>query len=260
MMKQIIQISGVTLFLALLIAGCGLLGSDDNNDDEPIQLRISNQTGYDISWSTLRVGIGEENAFEVFEFDFPELKNGESNEYLNIPVDPEKVDGYSFRLTAKFEDFNFSLRFFLRSWWETDRVIPITSGNYTYVLEYTSRDFVFYTISQDAENDEDDEVRIRVRNDSERDYEQVSVWLRDDEDFMGREFEIGPVAAGQNSSYYTVEGALQNTRLQVVTEEGDTVDNEPIDHFGTDLPPGDYTYHVEVKTDNLHDNSKIVKD
>ena len=255
-MKQIIQIFGIALLMAIIIGGCGLLGSDD--DDEEIFLRISNQTGYDISWSKIRLGIGDENEFEVFEFEFEELKNDETNQYFKIPIDPEKIEGYNLNLTAFFESFNISLIFRLRSWWEGERVVPIVPGMYTYILEFTDREFVTYTGTKHQENEE--EVRVRVQNVAGVDYDQVSVWLRDDEDFMGREFEIGPVATGQFSSYQTVEDALQFTRIRVVTAEGDTVDNEPLTHFGTELPPADYTYHVDVRTDNLHDNSRIVKD
>ena len=92
------------------------------------------------------------------------------------------------------------------------------------------------------------------------DYNQVPVWLWDHENLMDREFEIGPVAASQFSSYHSIEVTLQFTRIRVVTAEGDTVDNEPLTHFGTELPPADYTYHVDVRTDNLHDDSRLVKD
>lgn len=256
-MKHVYVFVGIAFLTALLISGCGLLGSDDENEE--IFLRISNQTGFDFEWYKIRINIGEANAFESFEFEFLELADGEHGEYIHLLVIADQIDGYIIRVTKFVEEIGFQLSFNLDSSFnEEDRALPITSGYFTYILEFTERDFVYYTISQDRENDV--EVRIRVQNVGGVDYDEVSVWLWDDDDFMGQEFEIGPVADGQLSSYFTVEDALQFTRIRAVTAQGDTVDNEPLTHFGTELPPGDYTYHVDVKTDSLHDNSRIVKD
>lgn len=254
-MKQRYIFIGIAFLTALLAGGCGLLGGDD---DGPIQVRVFNQTGYDIERYDFRLSIGDSSYFQVFNFEYSDLPDGEKSEYEHVPVTTNNIVGYRIRLTKVSEQIGV-IRFRLDSSLHgEDRAPLIRSGNYTYILEFTSRDFVFYTTTQDLQNEE--EVRIRVRNTGNLDYEQVSVWLSDGEGSMGSEIELGPVAAGGQSSYHTVENAIQFTRIRVVTAAGDTVDNEPLELFGNTLPPGDYTYHAEVKTDDLHDYSRVVKD
>lgn len=232
------------------------MGSDD--EDESIQVRVFNLTGYDIESYDLRISIGDSSYFQVFNFEYSDLLDGEKSEYELLPVTADNIVGYRIRLRKVAEQIGV-IRFRLDTALHgEDRAPLITSGNYTYILEYTSHDFVHYYTSQDVMNEE--EVRIRVRNSGGQDYEQASFWLSDGEGSIGDEFEIGPVAAGQQSSYHTVENAIQFTKIRVVTAQGDTVDNEPLELFGNDLPPGDYTYHVEVQTDDMHDHSRIVKD
>ncbi len=245
--------------MALLIAGCGLLGGDDDNDDEQIQIRIFNKTGFDFEWYRLRISLADSIDFEVFEFEFPELSDGEKSEYVHIPKTTFNIQGYSIRLSYFSEHFGFQMNLRLRSDFDDDRAEPITNGNYTYIAEYTSHDFVFYRLFHDEKNEEN--VRIRFRNVSELDFDQVMVWLlTPPEEAPVNEYVTGPIPSGHTSEYEAVEGAAEFTKIEVITSEGDTLDNMPIDHFAYELPPGDYTYEVEIRTTNLKDNSRLVKD
>ena len=97
---------------------------------------------------------------------------------------------------------------------------------------------------------ENDGIRIRIKNASTFNYENVYV------NTSGGEYDYGNLQAGETSVYREFELAYQYAYIRLEVN-GDTVAIQPIDYVGeTPLKNGKYTY--EVTTDGTRQNLGLV--
>jgi hypothetical protein len=84
-------------------------------------------------------------------------------------------------------------------------------------------------------------VEIRIRNDSNRDFDRVRVEFPDQQ-----EVDYGPVSKGGVSSYQTPDRAYRYAGVSVESANQE-LSFQPIDYMGeTELPAGRYTYVLGV--------------
>jgi len=228
-----------------------LIDNDDDNINS-IFLRVSNQSGLDFSFAEVR--LSAPGLDESIEIEYSELNAGDRTDFKELPATPPQLENYSIHTYANH--FNIG---WLNSSLDSARTVDFTAGKFTYILEYTDRDMTDYEVVQDA-SDGDDNIRIRVENISDQNFVETFVYKRDDDPYKRGKVEFGSLASGEFSEYIPVDNALLYTEIRVITQNGEELDNTPLDHFSYDLTPGDYTYRVDIMTNNWHDISRLIRD
>lgn len=98
------------------------------------------------------------------------------------------------------------------------------------------------------------DVRIRIRNASPVDFDGVRV------DFPSGREDYGPVSAGGQTAYRTVDEAYRYARVEAAAG-GDTLLFQPFDYVGERLlDPGRYTYELDVASGEPHLRLELMKD
>jgi len=255
MMRLLRIITGVLLLGLLMTACSSIFGSDDDT----IRLRLENQTGFDFDevklwFSSEQIGTAEE--IGTLEHNFKEMSDGETTEYLEIS-DSDLIDTYNAMLQVRYQ--NLPLILSLSSARHSNRTVEMSPGNYTYQLRFTEQVYLTYHVLGD-EDSETGETEVRIYNASDKNYASVLVKRYKTDETSSEYIDFGPVMSGEFTAYKAVENAIQHTIIEITTEDGEQVDNDPPDHFGNELAPGKYTYEVEVRTNDKHDISRIVRD
>lgn len=260
-MMSLLRIITSVLILGVLMTACSsIFGSEDDT----IRLRLDNETGFDFEEISIRITVddGTDEPLQE-ELIYPALPHGETSDYQELPFDPDVLsENYWFLTQAAFSDRNPDLLFrisLLRFPSDTTRTVELSPGSYTYQLRFTEQDYLTYQVLGD-EDSETGETEVRIYNASDINYSSVLVKRYKADETSSEYIDFGPVMSGEFTGYKAVENAIQHTIIEITTEDGEQVDNDPPDHFGNELDPGKYTYEVNVLTSDRNDISRIVRD